>query len=104
MEVDTVIIRNMVVVMDTALMVDMDILMEAMVTEACVNTEEVTENMKIRKSRIQIALWWRLWIWISLLWKLWLWRRIQIVWQRIRRWIWRLRKPQIRRLWWLWQP
>merc|ERR1712109_232314 len=50
MEVDTVIIRNMVVVMDTALLVDMDILMEAMVTEACVNTVEVTENMKIRKS------------------------------------------------------
>merc|ERR1719357_1867038 len=40
MEVDTVIIRNMVVVMDT------DILMEAMVTEACVNTAEVTENME----------------------------------------------------------
>merc|ERR1711962_1276867 len=40
MEVDTVIIRNMVVVMDT------DILMEAMVTEVCVNTEEVTENME----------------------------------------------------------
>merc|ERR1711962_1852900 len=40
MEVDTVIIRNMVVVMDT------DILMEVMVTEVCVNTEEVTENME----------------------------------------------------------
>merc|ERR1712223_2077006 len=40
MEVDTVIIRNMVVVMDT------DILMEAMVTEVCVNTEEVTGNME----------------------------------------------------------
>merc|ERR1711962_1280065 len=40
MEVETVIIRNMVVVMDT------DILMEVMVTEACVNTEEVTENME----------------------------------------------------------
>merc|ERR1719357_2195769 len=38
MEVDTVIIRNMLVVMD--------ILMEAMVTEVCVNTEEVTENME----------------------------------------------------------
>merc|ERR1711962_1374611 len=45
MEVDTVIIRNMVV-MDTALMVDTDILMEAMVMEVCVNTEEVTENME----------------------------------------------------------
>merc|ERR1711972_705983 len=45
MEVDTVIIRNMVVVMDTALLVDTDILMEAMVTEVCVNTAEVTENM-----------------------------------------------------------
>merc|ERR1719445_326242 len=41
MEVDTVIIRNMVVVMDTALLVDTDILMEAMVTEVCVNTAEV---------------------------------------------------------------
>merc|ERR1711962_1061765 len=40
MEVDTVIIRNMVVVMDT------DILMEAMVTEVCVNMAEVTENME----------------------------------------------------------
>merc|ERR1712168_268062 len=46
MEVDTVIIRNMVVVMDTALLVDTDILMEAMVTEVCVNTAEVTENME----------------------------------------------------------
>merc|ERR1719357_1931998 len=46
MEVDTVIIRNMVVGMDTALLVDTDILMEAMVTVACVNTEEVTENME----------------------------------------------------------
>merc|ERR1712180_229083 len=46
MEVDTVITRNMVVVMDTALLVDTDILMEAMVTEACVNTAEVTENME----------------------------------------------------------
>merc|ERR1711973_715903 len=45
MEVDTVIIRNMVV-MDTALLVDTDIPMEAMVTEACVNTVEVTENME----------------------------------------------------------
>merc|ERR1719447_344124 len=45
MEVDMVIIRNMVV-MDTALLVDTDILMEAMVTEACVNTAEVTENME----------------------------------------------------------
>merc|ERR1712142_700357 len=45
MEVDTVIIRNMVV-MYTALLVDTDILMEAMVTEACVNTAEVTENME----------------------------------------------------------
>merc|ERR1719221_1527750 len=45
MEVDSVIVRNMVVVMDTALLVDTDILMEAMVTEAYVNTEEVTENM-----------------------------------------------------------
>merc|ERR1712156_1167904 len=45
MEVDTVIIRNMVV-MDTALMVDMDILIEAMATEVCVNTAEVTENME----------------------------------------------------------
>merc|ERR1712025_577066 len=45
MEVDTVIIRNMVVVTDTALLVDTDILMEAMVTEACVNTVEVMENM-----------------------------------------------------------
>merc|ERR1712113_685534 len=44
MEVDTAIIRNMV--MDTALLVDTDILMEAMVTEACVNTAEVTENME----------------------------------------------------------
>merc|ERR1719436_1418955 len=108
MEVDTAIIRNMVVVMDTALLVDTDILMEAMATEACVNTAEVTEwrlrkIWKIRKSRLQIALWWRLWLWISLLWKLWLRRRIQIVWQRIRRWIWRLRKPQIWRLWWLWR-
>merc|ERR1719153_1912264 len=41
-----VIIRNIVVVMDTALMVDTDILMEAMVMEVCVNTEEVTENME----------------------------------------------------------
>merc|ERR1711962_752336 len=32
--------------MDTALLVDTDILMEAMVTEVCVNTEEVTENME----------------------------------------------------------
>merc|ERR1711972_1098914 len=46
MEVDTVIIRNMVVVMHTALLVDTDILMEAMVTEVCVNTAEVTENME----------------------------------------------------------
>merc|ERR1719357_1410657 len=46
MEVDTVIVRNMVVVMDTALLVDTDILMEAMATEACVNTAEVTENME----------------------------------------------------------
>merc|ERR1719447_743026 len=46
MEVDTVIIRNMVVVMDTALQVDTDILMEAMATEVCVNTAEVTENME----------------------------------------------------------
>merc|ERR1719493_232926 len=46
MEVDTVIIRNMVVVMDTALLVDTDILMESMATEACVNTAEVTENME----------------------------------------------------------
>merc|ERR1719391_1684949 len=46
MEVDTVIIRNMVVVMDTALLVDTDIHMEAMVTEVCVNTAEVTENME----------------------------------------------------------
>merc|ERR1712079_112055 len=46
MEVDTAIIRNMVVGMDTALLVDTDILMEAMVTEACVNTEEVTKNME----------------------------------------------------------
>merc|ERR1719447_2773863 len=46
MEVDTVIIRNMVAVMDTALLVDTDILMEAMVTEVCVNTAEVTENME----------------------------------------------------------
>merc|ERR1719447_521005 len=46
MEVDTVIIRNMVVVMDTALLVDTDILMEAMVTEVCVNTAEVTANME----------------------------------------------------------
>merc|ERR1719493_635955 len=46
MEVDTVIIRNTVVVMDTALLVDTDIPMEAMATEACVNTAEVTENME----------------------------------------------------------
>merc|ERR1711953_266791 len=46
MEVDTVIIRNMVVGMDTALLVDTDILMEAMATEVCVNTAEVTENME----------------------------------------------------------
>merc|ERR1719394_1270056 len=46
MEVDTVIIRNMVVVMDTALLVDTDIHMEVMGTEACVNTAEVTENME----------------------------------------------------------
>merc|ERR1712142_456746 len=45
MEVDTVIIRNMVV-MYTALLVDTDILMEAMATEACANTAEVTENME----------------------------------------------------------
>merc|ERR1719447_128790 len=45
MEVDTVIIRN-IVVMDTALLVDTDILMEAMATEVCVNTAEVTENME----------------------------------------------------------
>merc|ERR1712156_961430 len=35
-----------VVVMDTALTVDTDILMEAMVTEVCVNTAEVTGNME----------------------------------------------------------
>merc|ERR1719447_1828178 len=46
MEVDTVIIRNMVVVMDMALLVDTDILMEGMVTEACANTVEVTGNME----------------------------------------------------------
>merc|ERR1711962_1067074 len=46
MEVDTVTIRNMVVVMDTALLVDTDILMEAMATEVTENTEEVTENME----------------------------------------------------------
>merc|ERR1712026_420686 len=46
MEVDTVIIRNMVVAMDTALLVVTDILMEAMATEVCVNTAEVTENME----------------------------------------------------------
>merc|ERR1719462_514436 len=46
MEVDTVIIRNMVVVMDTALLVDTDTLMEAMATEVCVNTAEVTGNME----------------------------------------------------------
>merc|ERR1719447_1817825 len=46
MEVDTVIIRNMVVVMDTALLVDTDILMEAMATEVCVNTAEGTGNME----------------------------------------------------------
>merc|ERR1719447_770479 len=46
MEVDTVTLRNMVVVMDTALLVDTDILMEAMATEVCVNTVEVTENME----------------------------------------------------------
>merc|ERR1719447_890961 len=46
MEVYTVTIRNMVVVMDTALMEVTDILMEAMATEACVNTAEVTENME----------------------------------------------------------
>merc|ERR1719447_2762742 len=46
MEVDTVIIRNMVVVMDMALLVDTDILMEAMVTEAWENTEdtEITDT------------------------------------------------------------
>merc|ERR1711973_918758 len=32
--------------MDTALLVDTDILMEAMATEVCVNTAEVTENME----------------------------------------------------------
>merc|ERR1719334_2128623 len=37
MEVDTVIIRNMVVVMDTALLVDTDILIEAMVTAEDIN-------------------------------------------------------------------
>merc|ERR1719373_1313525 len=46
MEVDTVIVRNMVVVMDTALLVDTDTFMEAMVTEVCGNTAEVTENME----------------------------------------------------------
>merc|ERR1719391_1762816 len=46
MEVNTVIMRNMVVVMVTALLVDSDILMEAMVTEVCVNTAEVTESME----------------------------------------------------------
>merc|ERR1712168_1628714 len=46
MQVDTVISRNMVVVMDTALLVDTVILMEARVTEACVNTAEGTENME----------------------------------------------------------
>merc|ERR1712180_134187 len=46
MEVDTVIVRNMVVVMVTALLVDTDILMEAMATEVCVNMAEVTENME----------------------------------------------------------
>merc|ERR1712156_1018640 len=38
MEVDTVIIRNMVVGMDTALLVDTDILMEAMDMEVTVDT------------------------------------------------------------------
>merc|ERR1712029_962152 len=36
----------MVVVMDTALLVDTVILMEAMATEVCENTVEVTENME----------------------------------------------------------
>merc|ERR1719370_2144530 len=54
MEVDTATVRNMVVVMDTALMVDTDILMEAMVTEAPIsNTAEDNGKIwrKIRKSR-----------------------------------------------------
>merc|ERR1712109_220371 len=54
MEVHTVIIRNMVVVMDTALLVDTDILMEAMVTEACVNTAEDTENMDINLIMVEV--------------------------------------------------
>merc|ERR1712193_542320 len=46
MEVDTVIIRNMVVVMDTALLVDTDILMEAEVTENMEDTE-ITDTNRI---------------------------------------------------------
>merc|ERR1711936_360869 len=81
-----------------------DILMEAMVTEACVNTAEVTENMEDTEitdtNRIMVEV---MAMDIPLT-DPWLWRRIQIVWQRIRRWIWRLRRSQIRRLWWLRRP
>merc|ERR1719474_807865 len=45
-EVDTVTTRNMVVGMDTAPLVDTDILMEAMATEVCVNTAGATKNME----------------------------------------------------------
>merc|ERR1711953_346841 len=54
MEVDTVIIRNMVVVMDTALLVDTDILMEAMVTEACVNTANMEDTEITDTNRIMV--------------------------------------------------
>merc|ERR1712142_1038479 len=51
MEVDTVIIRNMVVVMDTALLVDTDILMEVMAMdippmEAMVMEEDINRMAK----------------------------------------------------------
>merc|ERR1712018_487111 len=44
MEVDTVIIRNMVVVMDTALLVDTDILMEVMEN---MEDTEITDTNRI---------------------------------------------------------
>merc|ERR1719447_2521228 len=63
MEVDTVIIRNMVVVMDTALLVGTDILMEALVMEEDTNrmakdTEvdmEVTETTNSEAMAVTVA-------------------------------------------------
>merc|ERR1712223_401767 len=44
----------MVVVMDTALLVDMDILMEAMVMEVCVNTGEDTEITDTNRIMVEV--------------------------------------------------